>query len=536
MGAFADFLSGLLLLLHQLGSALSPAVVPTATIAVPTFTRRPTITATVTNTLRPTSTPTIAPSPSITRTATVTLSPTNSRVPTITPTASNTRRPTVTFTATFTLRPTSTPTVTWTLRPTSTPTFTPTLRSTSTPTATPTATNTRTSTATITPTNTLRPTATATFTWTPRPTATQTNTFTVRPTATSSATPTATLTRTATFTGTATFTVTQTRTPSNTRMPQPTSTFTVMILASPTPTAGGVDALGLAAIVGNPPAQTLPSALLIYPLVQADSGGNPRDTRVEIVNLTSSSVNVTCAYINSSSCGETDFSLQLTANQPVSWMVSQGYVSFTSGTAVPPFLGSGELECAVIPALPDLTSQNALQGRALVSNVSPTPAPGLTGGPETVGYTAIGFQRLTPGDFTGEFDLDGVTYEQCPQRLHFHVLASQPGSNSELLLVPCTQNVLVGATSTQVSIRVINEFEQELSASVSLQCALRSRFSTISALNNLGTASAHLVVQGVNVPVIGLVIDRFNGLSNAPSVSANEPYLDGGASAVIQLP
>ncbi|HUI24518.1 MAG TPA: hypothetical protein VL403_00425 [Candidatus Kryptonia bacterium] len=359
---------------------------------------------------------------------------------------------------------------------------------------------------------------------------TQTSTFSPRPTRTDTAIPTATFTRTITSTPT------QSGTPTDTRTARPTPTFTSTVDPAATSTPQALDALGLAAIVGTGPAQKLPSALLVYPLVEADNGGNPRDTRVEMVNLTSAGVTVTCAYIDSTTCGEIDFGVFLTANQPLSWMVSQGFRSGFSGTAIPPFRGSGELKCAVVPSRPDLDAHNALQGRALVSNVSPTPAPGLTAGPETVGYTAIGFRRLTPGDFSGVFDLDGVTYEQCPQRLHFHVLANQPGSNSELLLVPCTENVLFGATSTQISIRAINEFEESLSASVSLQCTVRRRFSTISALNNLGTDTAHLIAQGVDVPVIGLVIDRFNGVSNAPSVSANEPYLEGGASAVVQLP
>ncbi|HVN86339.1 MAG TPA: hypothetical protein VMW17_16010 [Candidatus Binatia bacterium] len=290
------------------------------------------------------------------------------------------------------------------------------------------------------------------------------------------------------------------------------------------------------AVVGTGPAQKLPSALLVFPLVEADSGGTPRDTRVELVNLTAATVSVMCVYIDGTTCSETDFFVQLTANQPLSWMVSQGFHTFFSATAIPPFRGSGELKCATQPILPDLNSHNALQGRALVSTISPTPVAGLTSGPETVGYTAIGFRRLTPGDFTGVFNLDGVTYEQCPDRLHFHVLTNQAGSNSELLLVPCTENVLYGPTSTQISLNVINEFEQSLSGSVSLQCTVRRRFSTISPLKNLGTDTAHLIARGVDVPVIGLVIDRFNGIANQPSVSANEPYLEGGASATIQLP
>jgi hypothetical protein len=105
------------------------------------------------------------------------------------------------------------------------------------------------------------------------------------------------------------------------------------------------------------------------------------------------------------------------------------------------------------------------------------------------------------------------------------------------MLVPCTENVIFGATTTLVGLSIINEFEQFLSASVSLDCTVRRSFSAISPLrrSNLGTDTAHLIARGVSVPVIGLVIDRFTGLG-APSTSANEPYLEGGRSAVVHLP
>jgi hypothetical protein len=132
-----------------------------------------------------------------------------------------------------------------------------------------------------------------------------------------------------------------------------------------------------------------------------------------------------------------------------------------------------------------------------------------------------------------------VVYEQCPDRLHFNVLTSDANSDSELLLVPCTENVIFGPTSTPIFFSVINELEQSLSAAATLNCTLRRRFSTISALkkSNLGTTTAHLIVRGIDVPVIGLVIDRFKGFAGGQrNVGANEPYLEGGRSAVVDLP
>ncbi len=72
-----------------------------------------------------------------------------------------------------------------------------------------------------------------------------------------------------------------------------------------------------------------------------------------------------------------------------------------------------------------------------------------------------------------------------------------------------------------------------------LSCFDHLNFSSISALrrSNVGTDTAHVIVRGTDVPVIGLVIERFAVPgSNALSTSANEPTLEGGRSASVTLP
>jgi hypothetical protein len=279
--------------------------------------------------------------------------------------------------------------------------------------------------------------------------------------------------------------------------------------------------------VGVPPAQKLPSAFLIYPLVRVSP---TEETRVELMNLTAATVWVECFYVSSLTCNEVGFSVWLTANQPVAWTASTGAGGNGSRIA-PPFTGDGELKCVVVPSTPDLSSHNALQGRALVS--------GPAG--QTVGYSAIAFRRLTPGDFTGSIPLDGATYEQCPDRLHFQALSSQPGvPDSELVLVPCSQDLVTQQPSTaNIQIAVINELEQRFSGSTGVKCFNRLSFSSVPALrrNTVGTDTAHVIVRGTDVPVVGLVIDRFlvPG-SGAVSVSSNEPNLEGGRSAGVNLP
>jgi hypothetical protein len=314
-------------------------------------------------------------------------------------------------------------------------------------------------------------------------------------------------------------TATPTLAPTATATAIPSATATPRLVSDPT----GYD------VVGVPPAQKLPSAVLIYPLIRVSA---TQDTRVEMLNLTGSAVSVSCFYVSSGTCNEAGFFLNLTPNQPLSWMVSTGRNGNGIRVAAPSF-GDGELKCVVTPSSPfaSAAAYNALQGRALISDA--------TG--QTIGYSAIGFRRLSAGSFSGTVLLDGVNYEQCPDRLHFHVLASKSGSaDSELVLVPCTEDLMNQLPSrANVLVAVINEFEQQFSGGTSVNCFSRVPFSSVPALrySSIGSDTAHVIVRGTDVPVVGLVIDRFTiPGSGAVSVSSNAPYLEGGRSAGIYLP
>ena len=330
--------------------------------------------------------------------------------------------------------------------------------------------------------------------------------------------PTATATRTATFspTPTATFTVPPTKTPTS---PPPTAT------TRPTPAVSYADPVGFA-VVGVPPAQKLAAAFLVYPLVRASA---TQDTTIELMNLSSRLVTLQCFYVQGTTCGEIGFFVTLTGQQPLVWKARTG-VGGTGRRVAPPFTGDGELKCAVVPNTSDVSSYNTVQGRALVSDTAA----------QTVGYSAIAFRRLSSGDFTGEIPLDGVTYETCPDRLHFQVLPSQSGSDSELILVPCSQDLVNQLPSgANIQLAVINEFENRTSGATSVKCFNRLNFSALPSLRrtSVGTDTAHLIVYGTDVPVVGLVIDRFKVPgTGATSTSSNEPYLEGGRPAIVQLP
>lgn len=342
------------------------------------------------------------------------------------------------------------------------------------------------------------------------------------PAATFSPVPTATATRTRT----STHTPTQTPSPTATKTSTPTATRTATPSPTSTPTPRGVVELGLGSSEGIPPAQKLASAVLVFPYVVHEGG---TDTRLELVNLSDEDQVVQCFYVRQSDCVEVGFFVSLTPGQPLSWLAGDGANNPLTFTAVPPFDGTGQLTCAVSPRRPDLAAHNAIHGRALVFDARA----------ETVGYGAIGFRRLVPGEFGGVASLDGGLYEACPERLHFQVFARPGGGpTSDLVLVPCEQDLLTQVPSfTVVQLAIVNEFEQVFSSSFSFSCHATISFSSIGTLSRalLGTDTAHLVARGVQVPVMGLVVERFSGFGQTHT-TANEPFLEGGRSATLVFP
>ncbi len=242
---------------------------------------------------------------------------------------------------------------------------------------------------------------------------------------------------------------TSTAVPTRTSTPlPPTPTRTPTATATQISIIDEEDPTGFS-VLGVPPAQKLPTAVLVYPLVSTRSG---EDTLVEMMNLTNAPVTVKCHYVNAETCRGIDFFVRLTALQPIAWLASTGQSGNGLRIAPPLTAEQAELKCFVQPSSTSLSAHNALQGRAIVSD---------TDG-QTVGYSAIGFRRLVAGSFTGRVALDGVTYEQCPDRLHFNALASQAGSDSELILVPCEEDLLrKRTTETVVQIAVINELKKQ---------------------------------------------------------------------------
>ena len=282
-----------------------------------------------------------------------------------------------------------------------------------------------------------------------------------------------------------------------------------------------------AALADAPPAQKLPSALLVFPLIEATG---TRDTRLELLNLSGDPQLVQCFYIAGDTCNEIGFLISLTPYQPIAWLASAGLNNTQTGSAAPPFSGQGEMKCAVIPPRPELQFHNTIQGRATDFDV-------VDG--TTVSYGAVAFQRLTDGDFTNVVSLDGVTYAQCPDKLHFDVLADQPASFSEIILAPCSEDLLFQMPATiTVQYLITNEFEQAFSTSKGFTCFDREALGAVTSQLTrviLGTDTAHVTVRGSNGPLIGLVIDGVT-FAGKNSTAGNEPSFQGGRSATLVFP
>ncbi len=291
--------------------------------------------------------------------------------------------------------------------------------------------------------------------------------------------------------------------------------------------------LALSAVIGSfaalradaqPPAQNLPSALLVFPYVNSESG---TDTRIELLNLSGKTQELQCFWVYGDTCSEIGFFLGLTPYQPVSFLASRGLFNLT-GSSAPGFFGVGELKCAVVANEPTADSHNAIQGRAIVYQSDG----------QTVSYTAVGFQRLSDGPYTGIVRLNNSEYAACPNRLHFQVLTDD-SLPSELILTPCDQDLILQIpTELAIQFLITNEFEQTFSASVGMECTGRFSFTDIGDFfteATLGTATAHINLRGVQGPVLGLVIDAVN-LLGVPGTAGNEPSFDGSRSATVQFP
>lgn len=296
-------------------------------------------------------------------------------------------------------------------------------------------------------------------------------------------------------------------------------------------------------------------AILIYPKV-INAGG--RDTLIQMTNSGNTLLHVHCYYTdarlqnpnlppspqNRPIWQSVNFFVWLTRQQPTSWAASRGRsfnsldpsLGFSPGAVpgVPPGF-TGELTCVEIDSSGNPIGANRLHGEAtLVSTTG-----------DASKYSAVAIQA---GPLAGgggfSLELDNEQYGSCPNTLilnHFAQGVNSPvvgppdffgacGSgcpiSTEVTLVPCGRNYENRFPGqSQVSLSIINEFEERFSASTPVDCWLNARLDTLSSVLTdpiLGTLTAQTRLTPVpgSSGIIGVAEETHRTSSNGTARTA----------------
>src|SRR6202171_4410350 len=231
----------------------------------------------------------------------------------------------------------------------------------------------------------------------------------------------------------------------------------------------GMVSTASATIFGN---NSQKGSLLIYPRITVEGD---LDTLITLTNDSAGAVRVKCFYATSdpwNGSGSTkslkhfnDFTIDLTHNQPISWLADDGFAvnnSQKSAGQIAPAFGfypdgaereAGELKCwAVTDDGAAERSYNHLFVTVSVLNHKTLQA---------YEYTAWAFQALSPTNTVlgtpGELHLDGVEYDPCPNILlgNFTPTKAPEGPegpagspNTQVTLASCNQDLRQNFTPT----------------------------------------------------------------------------------------
>ncbi len=308
-------------------------------------------------------------------------------------------------------------------------------------------------------------------------------------------------------------------------------------------TLGGV--LGVAELASAQTSVIKTGGYLAFPKIVAHTtspdaspalvaGEFAKDTVIQLTNVSSGSepITVNCYYINANGhCGSPpadgaqvcrddadcpagvrclpgwatqDFQFQLTPNQPLGWVISEGLdalpcegnascQTFQNGIIPPvnevPFVG--ELRCLQVASSVDDTpvAENNLKGEATIVEAGPLPIAADTSEVLAAAYNAVSFEAESAGSSAGDaLCLGGTptgatclaTYTPCASTLsvqHFFDGAETPQGfvETELTLSPCSATIedggsIVPDNRVAALILVYNEFEQRFSTGTVLSC------------------------------------------------------------------
>jgi hypothetical protein len=300
-----------------------------------------------------------------------------------------------------------------------------------------------------------------------------------------------------------------------------------------------------------------PGSVLIFPKIDVSGGF---DTVITISNIAASGVTLHCFYMDSAQF-VTDFSIPLTANQPVAFSAGKTTggqaLAAPPGFTTPPFVSGpikmmkGELICVAVDAdgSDRAISWNYLTGSAKVIDFTSLTA---------YEYNAWSFQHIgrvgnlltalvpdgTVDYSSGVVKLDGNKYSACPEYFLGNFFATGSGNNglildTDLTLVPCKQDVRElnrQAIWTNAQFYMWNADESPYSGTdICLKCWYEDVLSDISSqfdYSVLQTSVARFRVNGVAVATCGTATDPS---VNTPFVGLLVEKLDfGGASPIIK--
>jgi hypothetical protein len=343
------------------------------------------------------------------------------------------------------------------------------------------------------------------------------------------------------------------------------------------------------------------AAILVFPKIVVDTteppltSRGPVDTLIRISNTSNQPITIKCFYVNANghcsnsptticqpgdltvnTCGdagicvpgwvEADFTVNITALQPVAWLASQGAVAceesprglpclplgasgFPSpnsngGSRVPPVAEDpfiGELKCIAVDRNDVPVERNDLKGEAEIIR---SPADAV----DVLAYNAIGIPAIVGAHDQDESVLtlggEHAEYSSCPNVLimdHFFDGAEDPVSGlqvtTDLTLVPCTEDFLLQQpVTTPVQFLVFNEFEQRFSTSRRVTCFDEMRISRIDTTSSPDRSIFSAAVAGT---LTGQT--RIRGVANQDLTQGHallglaEEFRAGGGSAAFNL-
>ena len=286
-------------------------------------------------------------------------------------------------------------------------------------------------------------------------------------------------------------------------------------------------------------------------------GGQAVDTLIQITNTNQTdAINVDCWWVNANShCGSAtgpicnsnadcspglqcvpgwsvlDFTMTLTPGQPIGFGAASGLGNLPcdpifpgpgcTGNAdgnirpVPEDPFRGELKCVQVDDNDNPVEANDLKVEATIISTTV----GGAGSTTAATYNGVGFAATDTAAGDGPLCLGSLppgspagavctgTYAPCPNILHMEHPFDTPTLSTELVLVPCSEDLGEPSNSADFSVTaqmlVYNEFEQRFSTSSRVECYQSTRLSDIDTRPGTADDAFSVFSAGVQGTAVG---------------------------------